>query len=234
MIRMKPEDAIKAGLLDPLLVSKDSLGGEAAGAGDLNKSKSRKSPKPARSLVKGNEIPGDGNLVVDPQGVVQQAFLDLKIQPVPKERPRVVKNPRTGKIQSFTPRRTAAFHVQVHRVLDKVMEGHRLMDGPLRVDMTFRMSVPVSWPKWKKEAALLGLIRPTGRPDMDNLEKALLDAFNDHIISDDALVIERFARKIYAETAGIEASVSRILAGDVHVSRSQVDLLMRLTGICGE
>lgn len=242
MIRMKPEEAFRAGLLDPLLAKELGLTPSSEtkekGASTSEKrpeaptKKKRKAPKPAASLVEGNAIPGDGKLTLDPQGVVQQAFLDLQIMPVPKERPRVVRNKKTGKIQSFTPQRTSAFHAQVHRVVDQVMFGHPLMDGPLRVDMSFKMPVPKSWPNWKKEAALLGIVRPTGRPDMDNLEKALLDAFNNHLIEDDSLVIERFARKIYAVDAGIEVRVDRLLAGHINITRRQADLIKKISGIC--
>jgi Holliday junction resolvase RusA-like endonuclease len=230
MIRMKPNDAIRAGLIDPLLVNKVK---KASGSGGVTApaKKKRKTPKPAESLVEGGKAPGEGSLALDHAGVVQKAFLDFWITPVPKERPRVVRNKKTGKVQSFTPPRTSAFHGEIHRVLEEVMFGHRLMDGPLRSDMVFKMAVPKGWPSWRKEAAIKGIIRPTGRPDMDNLEKALLDAFNDYIIRDDALVIERFAQKIYSEKPGIEAKIERLLAGDIHITRAQADLILRIRGI---
>jgi Holliday junction resolvase RusA-like endonuclease len=238
MIRMKPEEALRAGLLDPLLAREMGIevpeGSDSDNAPATSKKPSRKSPKPAASLVDGDAIPGDGKLVLDDQGVIQQAFLDLRIMPVPKERPRVVKNKHSGKIMSFTPQRTAAFHAQVHRVVDQVMFNQPLMDGPLRVDMSFKMPVPKSWPNWKKSAALSGVIRPTGRPDMDNLEKALLDAFNQHLIADDSLVIERYARKIYSQDAGIEVRVDRILAGHINISRQQAEFIKTIAGICEE
>lgn len=232
MIRMKTEDAIRAGLIDPLIAEQQGLLPKKGKSSQLKgKSKGRKSPAPAQSLVKLNEIPGEGHLTVDPQGRVQQAFLRLKIMPVPKERPRVVTNQETGKSQAITPARTKAFHKEVHRVVDHVMIGRPLMRGPLRIDMIFRMPIPKSWPKWRKEAALDGIIRPTGRPDMDNLEKALLDAFNERLIEDDSLVIERDAEKKYAIEPGIDVKVDCLLAGDIHITREQADLLRKLSGI---
>jgi len=237
MIRMKPEEAMRAGLIDPLLAEElKKAGGPAdvASAATPRKTSRRKSPAPAAPLVDDGSLPGDGRLVIDPMGIVQQAFLDFQIMPVPKERPRVVKNPKTGKVQTFTPQRTAAFHAQIHEVLKEVMKGQNLMAGPLRIDMTFKMPVAKSWPKWRQQAAIEGIIRPTGRPDMDNLEKALLDAFNGYIIEDDALVIERFARKIYAEQPGIEAKIDKLLAGDIHITRRQADLIRKVSGISEE
>ena len=78
----------------------------------------------------------------------------------------------------------------------------------------------------------MGIVRPTGRPDMDNLEKALLDAFNNHLIEDDSLVIERFARKLYAVYAGIEVRVDRLLAGHINITRRQAELIKKISGIC--
>ena len=239
MIRMKPEEARRAGLLDPLIArdlraSAPHKVSQAKGSTNEDQSKAKRKSKsrPAPAVIPGETIPGDGRVALDPQGVVQQAFFDFRVMPVPKERPRVFQDPNTGKMRSITPKRTAAFHEEIKKVLKEVMRGHSVMDGPLRVDMTFRMPLPVSWPKWRKEAAVDGIIRPTGRPDMDNLEKALLDAFNGELIKDDSLVIERDARKVYALMPGIEVQVSRILAGGLDISRQQAELLRKLREIC--
>ena len=226
MIRMKPEDAMRAGLLDPLVAEQLGFGGA------LKKKPKKKNPKPAASLVGEGEIPGSGRLIADPMGVIQQAFFDFHIMPVPKERPRVVKDKVTGKVRTFTPERTTAFHKDVHLVVDSVMGDRQLMSGPLHIDMTFKMPLPQSWPKWRKAAAIDGIIRPTGRPDMDNLEKALLDAFNDHLIADDSLVVERFAKKIYAISPGIEVRIDRLLAGDIHISRAMAETIRKISGVC--
>lgn len=225
MIRMTETEARKAGLLDPLIAKSVSARMPA-----VSKPKPKKNPKPAALLVDDHVIPGAGVLTVDPQGAVQKAVFTFRIMPVPKERPRVVRDQETDKVRTFTPQRTAAFHKQVHRVLDSVLGSKPLMCGPLHIDMTFRMPIPKSWPKWKQSAAVDGIIRPTGRPDMDNLEKALLDAFNEHIIADDSLVVERTARKIYAVEPGIDANLTRLLAGDVHTKQELSNLIRTISG----
>ena len=60
---------------------------------------------------------------------------------------------------------------------------------------------------------------------MDNLEKALLDAFNGVIFVDDSLVVERRASKVYARSPGIDARVSSTGRLGIHTSREQADLL---------
>lgn len=93
--------------------------------------------------------------------------------------------------------------------------------------MTFVMPLPQTWPKWKKEAALEGLIVPTGRPDMDNLEKALLDALNETLIVDDSFVINRHAWKIYGEMPAIKMSVEQTGQHDINTTRAAIEALRR-------
>ena len=72
--------------------------------------------------------------------------------------------------------------------------------GPVEVFVEARCDVPLSWPKRKRQAALAGLVRPTGRPDADNIAKLILDALNrsGRYWRDDAQVVELRARKVYA------------------------------------
>lgn len=148
--------------------------------------------------------------------------------PVPKERPRVVTNPGTDKTFGFTPARTKYFTVEVMRVVSHVFGTHPPIEGPVCLEMTFVMQVPKSWPKWKRQAALEGHIVPTGRPDMDNLEKALLDAFNQVLIVDDAYVVDRRALKIYGEMPQIITRVSQTGQFGINVSRNAVEARRRI------
>jgi Holliday junction resolvase RusA-like endonuclease len=61
-----------------------------------------------------------------------------------------------------------------------------------------QFEIPKSWPKWKRDAALLGIYTP-GRPDIDNVAKAVLDAFNGIVYKDDAQVYELTVKKIYGQ-----------------------------------
>ena len=45
------------------------------------------------------------------------------------------------------------------------------------MDLLINLGAPASWPAKCKAAALTGLVMPTGRPDRDNLQKAICDAF---------------------------------------------------------
>lgn len=74
------------------------------------------------------------------------------------------------------------------------------LEGAVRVTITARMPIPAGWPAWRQEAALAGAIRPTTRPDADNVAKLILDALNrsGRFWRDDAQVVELVASKRYA------------------------------------
>jgi Holliday junction resolvase RusA-like endonuclease len=72
-------------------------------------------------------------------------------------------------------------------------------EGAVRVRIEARMPIPGGWPVWKQEAALAGMIRPTSRPDADNVAKLVLDALNrsGRFWRDDAQVVELTSLKWY-------------------------------------
>lgn len=74
------------------------------------------------------------------------------------------------------------------------------LDLPCSVNLCFGMGPPPkSWPKWKREAALRRHIRPSSKPDIDNLVKFVLDALNGLWWSDDARICELISAKFYTD-----------------------------------
>jgi Holliday junction resolvase RusA-like endonuclease len=65
------------------------------------------------------------------------------------------------------------------------------------------IDVPVapSWSRKKRQAALAGALHPTGKPDLDNCVKLLMDALNGILWRDDAQVTDIAVIKRYAEIA---------------------------------
>ena len=78
-----------------------------------------------------------------------------------------------------------------------------LLKGPIKVVMIFKMPLPYRFNQSQKEDALQGLIVPVSKPDGDNMEKALLDAMNGLLWSDDSQIVECRWNKIYSEKPGI-------------------------------
>ena len=81
---------------------------------------------------------------------------------------------------------------------------------PFSLGVTAVLSVPESWPRWKQDAAIEGLIVPCGTPDTDNYAKIVCDALNGIIWSDDAQVIAIEARKLYGTHPSLIVSLTEI------------------------
>jgi Holliday junction resolvase RusA-like endonuclease len=112
-------------------------------------------------------------------------------EPVPKARPRFYQG------HAITPSRTKAYEAAVRR--HYLAASGKLHEGAIRIDITFYMPIPKSRSKKDKKLMLEGRIRPQGRPDIDNLEKAVWDALNGYAWTDDARIVESSAKKLYAE-----------------------------------
>jgi crossover junction endodeoxyribonuclease RusA len=74
-----------------------------------------------------------------------------------------------------------------------------LLDGPVAVDITFRLPRPPSTPRKR--------LRPAVRPDLDKLERAVLDSLTGVVLVDDSRVCELTGRKVYADGEAPGATV---------------------------
>lgn len=113
--------------------------------------------------------------------------------PMGKQRVRVRKDGH-----AYTPERTVTFEGRLAFAAQNVMGVRPLLDGPLIVDLSVLLPVPVSKPAKWKAAALAGEIRPTAKPDADNFAK-MLDALNLIVWVDDAKIVRLTVDKFYSE-----------------------------------
>lgn len=86
------------------------------------------------------------------------------------------------------------------------MAGGRLIDGAVGVVLGFVLPRPKSAPKTRTPLAVK-------RPDVDKLERAVLDAITGVVIVDDSLVVDLRGSKRIAEigeTAGVQVRVRQV------------------------
>lgn len=126
-------------------------------------------------------------------------------EPVAKGRPRFS---RTG--ITFTPLKTREYESKI-ALIGRIEMGEKPpLTGPLLVSIQIYKEIPASWSKKKKEKALLGEIRPTGRPDIDNYLKTL-DGLNGICWEDDSQICSIHAYKHYSKTPGMYIKVYTIV-----------------------
>jgi len=114
-------------------------------------------------------------------------------------------------VRTYSPRDTVRYQ-QEFIVLAAAFAPTRPLEGPLSVRLLFGLPIPRSRAAWWREAAMSGAVHPCGRPDIDNLAKAVLDALNDsgRWWRDDAQVTTLTVTKCYSETPGTEVTIDVI------------------------
>jgi Holliday junction resolvase RusA-like endonuclease len=111
---------------------------------------------------------------------------------------------RNGKHGYYTPSKTTNFEGLVAKEAIQAMKGKELLEGGLKAIIWAQFKPAKSWTKRRTEAALNGEIAHTSKPDVDNIGKAVLDAMNSIVYSDDSSIDRLEIRKSY----GLEDAVS--------------------------
>lgn len=125
--------------------------------------------------------------------------------PVGKGRPRFVR--ATG--AAYTPAKTRAYEDRLRAAATEKMLDRAPLEGALEVGVIALMPIPESWPRGKRHDAARGLIRPTTKPDDDNVLK-ILDALNGVVWRDDAQRTDTQIRKRYSFTPALHIFVRKV------------------------
>lgn len=133
-----------------------------------------------------------------------------------------VKRDRAGKlalnergrvaIGHVTPKKTRCYEEEI-AWLAADARNHPPSTAPIGLVLDIRKAIPPSWPAWKKALAISGLIRPTTKPDSDNVLKAVKDGCNGVLWTDDCQVVEELVRAYYVqERPGLVVQVTPLAA----------------------
>lgn len=109
-----------------------------------------------------------------------------------------------------TPEKTVAYEGLVAHCAAVALAGQPPIEGPVSVRLEIRLSVPRSWPKRRRAAALEGRIWPTKKPDIDNVEKAVFDGMNGIAWRDDVQAVLVTTVKRFAEVPGVTVYITEL------------------------
>lgn len=110
-------------------------------------------------------------------------------EPVGKGRPRFWQG------HAVTPPKTKAYENEVARIYK--MYGGEMMSGPVRIAVTAWYRIPKSASKKLKHQMEIGEVRPTKKPDIDNVMKIIMDGLTGVAYEDDKQVVEFRIDKFY-------------------------------------
>lgn len=130
-------------------------------------------------------------------------------KPQSKLRARTVRNKYTGKVNSFTPEKTANYENLI-RWRYKAAGGQYYGEKMLSVEIQAFYPIPKGFSKAKRQNALQGLLRPETKPDCDNIIKCFLDALNGVAYYDDKQVVSVSCGKYYAEMGHVVVNIKEI------------------------
>lgn len=127
--------------------------------------------------------------------------MTLNMDPVAKGRPKF--SNRGGFVRAYTPSKT----VKAEKTILNLAIPYK-PQSPLNnhayVSLVFYMPIPQSMLKRELPLAQAEKMAHTKKPDLDNLEKAVLDALNEVFWRDDSIICSVSKRKVYSAKPRIE------------------------------
>jgi Holliday junction resolvase RusA-like endonuclease len=119
--------------------------------------------------------------------------------------------PRKGTpfISFYTPAETVSYERALARVGKTAMRARAPLDGALKVTVTAYMPAPPSWSGVKRAKAMAGEIRPSVKPDADNVLKTL-DALNGIVWIDDAQIVDAQIIKTYSASPRLVIEITAL------------------------
>ncbi len=130
--------------------------------------------------------------------------VEIKGEPVGKARPRVCNG------HAFTPQKTADYEEYVKLCFKAQNKADCCLTGAVSIGIRAYFSVPKSDSKEIFNKKILGKIKPTKKPDIDNVVKIILDALNGLAFEDDKQVVELDVKKAYSLNPRVEVTVSEV------------------------
>ena len=83
-------------------------------------------------------------------------------------------------------------------------------EGYVRLTIKAYYSVAKSDSKQKKEDKLSNILRPSKKPDLDNIVKLIADGLNGIAYKDDTQIVEIVAKKYYSDKPRVEVVIQDI------------------------
>ena len=139
----------------------------------------------------------------------QEIHMKIFMQPVAKGRPRFAPSIGPGYGHAYTPKKTLEAEKQILALTlpDKPSTPFQYWAS---VELIFNMPIPKSMPKRYQLLAASNEVIHTKKPDLDNLEKTILDALNGVFYRDDSIIYRVEKVKRYSK----EPCVELIIRGD--------------------
>ena len=128
-------------------------------------------------------------------------------EPQGKGRPRF--NGKSG--TTYTPRKTAEYE-QLVVLAYRSKCGNTKFPPYAALDMRIRayFAIPASGSKKQRAQKVQGAIRPTQKPDWDNIGKIIADSLNGVAYRDDSQIVDAQVRKFFGTEPRVEVTIEDV------------------------
>lgn len=139
---------------------------------------------------------------------MSEVFVLIPGDPFGKQSVRIAK--RGAFASTYMPKETVEYEAKCANEAELSMNGMKPFSGPVELKLQMFFPIPKSWSKKKREAALLGKIVPTKKPDSSNVLKSVEDGFTGVVWIDDCQVVDHHLTKRFAEEPCVIAIVTEL------------------------
>lgn len=111
-------------------------------------------------------------------------------------------------VKTYTDAKTLTYEKSIQTYAKQAMGSTSPLIGAVAAYLHIGIPIPPSYSKTRQKACIEGLERPTKKPDIDNIVKAVLDGMNGIVYLDDKQVVDLHLTKVYSETEGINILIN--------------------------
>jgi len=113
-------------------------------------------------------------------------------------------------VKTYTDSKTLTYEKSIQTYAKQAMGSTSPLIGAVAAYIYIRVPIPKSYAKALRNACIQGLARPTKKPDIDNVVKAIFDGMNGIVYLDDKQVVDLYLTKVYSLTEGVDVMVREI------------------------
>lgn len=124
--------------------------------------------------------------------------------------PRGKARARVTRWGTFTPEKTVNYEALIKQIYEYEAKGP-MYEGPLKMSVIAYFEIPKSYSNKKRQAAIGRIIRPTKKPDADNIIKIVCDALNKIAYKDDTQIVELEFTKWYDDRPRVEVKLQEVV-----------------------
>lgn len=137
---------------------------------------------------------------------MKQIRFEVPGAPFGKERPKFAR--RGNYTKTYTPKKTLQHEKEVVAAYMEIAKGRKFEKGtPLDIRIIAYYPIPKSTSKKKQREMLEHRLRPTVKPDLDNVAKLVYDALNGVAWHDDNAIVDTQVRKFYSDMPRVDVSI---------------------------